>query len=664
MEIYTDPDYVTKEGMQMFTLISENTKLEFEGEGTEIIQRPDPNRKTGLRPKDIKNLVIHAVQASTLQNAINRYLSNANSLHLLIARDGKQIAHMVDFDHMAVHARDFDNNSLGIGLIYPGFLTDRSGYYYSRNRFDPLSIIRAQSVNDNKQRWYPLYPQDQLEALLEITRLLVQAFGIEQILMNQEINQFDRNSGPAFPINRLRQLLQDEDTATELQELITSDADIFLQPGGEGMKLLDQPVPAQTSITATDEDEGWMLVEVMKTLEERRWIVGWIKSDKVAVKEFEPSISDDHLLLTRDNRPAKFIAAHEKNFNANETLEPRLIVIHFTTGTNMMSTIHTFLNPYNGVSTHLLVGRTGKVVQFVPFDKVAFHCGLSTWEGERFLNPYAIGIEVDNAGFLRKTTTGYKSRDKFIPQEQIESRKHWKESFERPWQTFTEVQYEVVEKIVRALVKKYPSINEILGHDMVNLINRLDPGPLYHIGELREAILDGPQPKIKSYCTTEVCPIYENIDLQPPKVLPHPDMGELPEKSTVRVREVHDHWVKVKVKISSKSSLREKVGWVLSKSIEPEAEKSKTKFAQTFYDVIPAVEPRLPPLEIRQSPLPKGTHVRKQFDFEPGDRWTLVAPLLEVNKDAEGKYKVIIPKDKVKKIFLEGWVERKFLEEV
>lgn len=407
---------------------------------------------------------------------------------------------------------------------------------------------------------------------------------------------------------------------------------------------------------------GWILVEVMAALDERRWMVGWMKADKVAVKDFEPGVNEDHLLVTGDNRRIKFIAAHEKNFNADETLQPRFVVIHFTTGTNMMSTIHTFLNPDNGVSTHLLVGRTGQVVQFVPFDKVAFHCGPSTWEEKRFLNRFSIGIEVDNAGYLRKSLKGFKSNDKFIPQEQIRCKKHWKENSERAWQTFTDEQIKVVEKIVSALIKKYPTIVEILGHDMVNLINRLDPGPLYPLGELREATLDGPQQKIKAHRTKELCPIYENLDYEPPKALPHPDFGELPKNSRVRVREVHGRWSMVKVKQSSKSSLREKVGWVLSNSIEPEEERSKTKFSQIFYEVIPAVEPRLPPLELKSGPLPEGTHVRIQF--YAGDRWALVAPVLEVRKNDEDRYEVLIPEDKVKKKFLEGWVERKFLEKV
>ena len=646
----------------MFTLNGAKTKLV--SDDMPVNQsHADPNQRPGAKPEDIKNLVIHAIQQSSMQNAVDEYLSSARSLHLLIERNGKEIVQMVDFDHMAVHANEYDNSSLGIGLIYPGYLTEKPGFFYSKNRFDPLDLLFAQSVNDESQkRWYPFYPQEQLDTLLEICRLLVQTFGIERILMRQEINKLDLISGPAFPINRLRQLVQGEGTRSELPEVTASAPELFQQPGGIGLKLLDQPFPANTPIAVTDEDEdgGSVLVELMAPLGDRRWTVGWMDNGKVAVKAFKPKVNDDHLLVTEDNRRIKFMAAHEKNFNPNSKLDPRFVIIHFTTGTNMMQTIHTFLNPECGVSSHLLVGREGRVVQFVPFDKVAFHAGLSTWEGRQNLNLLAIGIEVDNAGFLRKTPKGFKRKNKLIPIEQVRFKKHWKEDFERPWQAFTDEQVKVVQKIVGALREKYPTIQEILGHDMVNLVNRLDPGPFYPLGELREAILGDPQQAIVSFQTTDNCPIYENFGNQPPHELPHPDFGELPEKSTVRVREVHDRWTLVIVKESSKGSLIGNVGWVLSNTIEPQDEKAKTKISQTFYQFIPASQVRLPPLELKTGPLPLGTHVRIQFT--DGERWALVAPVLEVRKDAEGKYEMVIPEEKVPKKFLEGWVDRMFLQ--
>lgn len=639
----------------MFTLNEKKTKLI--SDEIPINQgHVDSNNRAGLKPK---NLIIHCSGGPSLKSAVNVYLSNASSIHLLIERNGKEIAQMVDFNRVAAHANEYDATSLGIELVYPGYLLERAGTYRSKERYDPQELVYARAENDHKHRWWPLYPQEQLDTLLEITRLFTQAFDLERILMHDEINKFQLDNGPAFPINRLRQLIQSDTATMDAPEETAEETDIFLQPGGVGLKALAGPLPAQTPISITDEDGDWVFVEVLATLGERRWTVGWIEAKKVAVRPITPHISDDHLLLTGANRQVKYLAPYERNYNPKIDLEPRYIIIHFTTGTSIQSTIHWFQSPASGVSAHLLVGRNGRVVQFVPFNKLAFHSGTSTWEGATNLNRYAIGIEVDNAGYLRTTAKGFKRKDKVIPEEQVRKRKHWKEPFERPWQTFPEDQLLVVQKIVQALKEKYPGIQEILGHDMVNLRNRLDPGPYYPLGELREVILGDPQPAIKRYQTIQECHFYENIDNSPPNPA-HPVLGELPV-STVRVREVHDVWSLVIVKTSPNGQLVNKEGWVLSSSIKPVDDKARTKFAQPLYKLIPASAARLPALVSKASPLPEGAQVRIQFVI--GD-WALVAPVLEVRKDDEGRYEMVIPEDQVKKKYLEGWVERRLIEPV
>jgi hypothetical protein len=211
---------------------------------------------------------------------------------------------------------------------------------------------------------------------------------------------------------------------------------------------------------------------------------------------------------------------------------------------------------------------------------------------------------------------------------------------------------------VEALIKKYPTIKEILGHDMVNLINRLDPGPFYPLGELREAILGDKQQAITSFLTKENCPIFENIGNQPPHQVPHPEVGMLPARSTVKVLEVHEHWTLVKVKESRRGNVVGQKGWALSSTLKPQGDRIKTTVDQALFELIPASEVRLPPLELKVSPIP-ATHVRIQF--VEGVRWALVAPVLEVREDPDGRYEMVIPEDKVKKKFLEGWVERKNL---
>ena len=47
------------------------------------------------------------------------------------------------------------------------------------------------------------------------------------------------------------------------------------------------------------------------------------------------------------------------------------------------------------VSAHLLIQRDGEIIQFVPFNKRAWHAGESNYKGRKNCNDYSIGIEVE-----------------------------------------------------------------------------------------------------------------------------------------------------------------------------------------------------------------------------------------------------------------------------
>ena len=59
-----------------------------------------------------------------------------------------------------------------------------------------------------------------------------------------------------------------------------------------------------------------------------------------------------------------------------------------------------YLNTIKGmkVSSHLFVKRTGEIIQFVPFDKRAWHAGMSSLDNVENCNDYSIGIELENKG--------------------------------------------------------------------------------------------------------------------------------------------------------------------------------------------------------------------------------------------------------------------------
>lgn len=78
--------------------------------------------------------------------------------------------------------------------------------------------------------------------------------------------------------------------------------------------------------------------------------------------------------------------------------KPNYVVLHHTAQTSSDLTIKVFTRKKEGVSSHYLIGRDGKVVQLVNDYLRANHAGVSKWGNETDLNSASIGIEIDNTG--------------------------------------------------------------------------------------------------------------------------------------------------------------------------------------------------------------------------------------------------------------------------
>jgi len=95
------------------------------------------------------------------------------------------------------------------------------------------------------------------------------------------------------------------------------------------------------------------------------------------------------------------------------------------------------------VSSHILIKRSGEVVQFVPFHQRAWHAGQSNYCGRERCNDFSIGIELEG------TDTD----------------------------TYEEAQYDKLAQLVRALKLAYPSIaDNITGHSDIAPGRKTDPG--------------------------------------------------------------------------------------------------------------------------------------------------------------------------------------------
>jgi len=97
------------------------------------------------------------------------------------------------------------------------------------------------------------------------------------------------------------------------------------------------------------------------------------------------------------------------------------------------------------VSAHVLIRRDGELVQYVPFDRRAWHAGASCFEGRERCNDFSIGIELEGCDEL----------------------------------PYEDVQYDRLGALLAALMTAYPSIRpaRVAGHCHIAPGRKVDPGP-------------------------------------------------------------------------------------------------------------------------------------------------------------------------------------------
>lgn len=169
---------------------------------------------------------------------------------------------------------------------------------------------------------------------------------------------------------------------------------------------------------------------------------------------------------------------------------PDTIVIHFTAGSSLSSSVGVMTNADNKVSAHMAIGRTGELVQMLPFNTIAWHAGKSYWKGRTGLNKYAIGIELDNAGQLTANDEGdymswfggvYKSKHVF-------KGVHRNQVSPSYWHRYTEAQIMRTFALCQLLCQHY-NIHTIVGHEEIAPERKIDPGPAFPLDKLRMRLL-------------------------------------------------------------------------------------------------------------------------------------------------------------------------------
>ena len=108
------------------------------------------------------------------------------------------------------------------------------------------------------------------------------------------------------------------------------------------------------------------------------------------------------------------------------------------------------------VSAHAVIRRDGTITQYVPFGMRAWHAGHSEYQGRSGCNDFSVGIELEGTDHT----------------------------------PYTDVQYESLAALVRALLATYPTLSadRIAGHSDVAPGRKTDPGPAFDWPRCRQMI--------------------------------------------------------------------------------------------------------------------------------------------------------------------------------
>lgn len=161
------------------------------------------------------------------------------------------------------------------------------------------------------------------------------------------------------------------------------------------------------------------------------------------------------------------------------------IVLHATDGANAMSSACYLARNDTSVSAHLVVGRSGQVIQLLPFNVQAWHAGVSEHAGRKGLNAYSVGIEIDNAGKLHRRDNRFFSwfNREYPPGEVFTTVEQGHAAY---YHRFTREQVDRVVEICLLLKERY-LMHWLLRHSDITR-RKSDPGPAFPFDEVKQRV--------------------------------------------------------------------------------------------------------------------------------------------------------------------------------
>lgn len=193
-----------------------------------------------------------------------------------------------------------------------------------------------------------------------------------------------------------------------------------------------------------------------------------------------------------------------RNFVAG-SLPPEIIVMHYTASYEGRSPVQTFLNPASQASAHFVIDVDGTITQLVSIRDDAWHAGGGVYKTRTDINAFAVGIEIVNPGYHRKSSSGayldwqnqIVAKEKLAPFHGMTvAADPWVGTGKFHWANYPEAQLAALQQLTRALLTAYPSITDIVGHRDVDLVRKrkVDPGPAFPMARFKALLEKRPAP--------------------------------------------------------------------------------------------------------------------------------------------------------------------------
>ena len=162
------------------------------------------------------------------------------------------------------------------------------------------------------------------------------------------------------------------------------------------------------------------------------------------------------------------------NFTPKKNRKIQSVIIHYTGMETSSASIRRLKSKKSKVSCHYLIDNSGKIIQMVKDQDIAWHAGISYWNGKTNLNNTSIGIELQNKG----------------------------EEF--GYEKFRNRQITSLIELISVIKQKYNICDAfILGHSDIAPNRKIDPGYFFPWNQLFNAGI-GLMPNFKSIDNKEI----------------------------------------------------------------------------------------------------------------------------------------------------------------